>query len=101
MADRVYRNAANVRWVMGDFPGARSAYGEAIKICEKLRELIPADLPNTPLMVAMAYRDMAAFLQENGHDQEAAPYFEKARGLTDELLAGLAGFYCVACQAKA
>jgi serine/threonine-protein kinase len=91
MADRVYRNAANVRWVMGDFPGAESAYGEAIKICEKLHERIPADLLNTPLMVATAYRDMAAFLQENGHDQEAAPYFEKARGLTDELLAGRGG----------
>ena len=91
MADRVYRSAALVRWVMGDFDGARSAYAEAVKIREGLFKLMPREIPDAPLKLATAYRDMASFLQENGHDQEAVAHFEKARGLTDELLVGLDG----------
>jgi tetratricopeptide (TPR) repeat protein len=91
-AERVYRNAALVHWQTGDFRGAREAYSDAIEVLEKLPSLshIPNPIPFDRLKLAEANRDMARFLQDNGHDREAAPYFEKALSLTDELFADFA-----------
>ena len=89
-AERVYRNAGIVHWSTGDFPGAKKAYGKAIDVMEMVRDYRrPMIGPRTGSRSAQAYRVMAAFLFASGHDDEAAPYFAKARGHVERLVADL------------
>ena len=84
-ADRVYRNAAVVRWVMGDFEVAREAYSDAISLMDRLSSLPQVNEHTGRLRLAAANRDMGVFLLENGHDREAAPFFAKAQSVIDRL----------------
>ena len=89
-AERVYRNAGIVHWSTGDFPGAKKAYGKAIDVMEMVRGLPSADdRPQDRVALGATYRVMAAFLFASGHDDEAAPYFAKARGHVERLVADL------------
>jgi tetratricopeptide (TPR) repeat protein len=91
LAERVYLNAGKVRWLIGDFPGAKAAYGDEIQVCEQALKLPPDDSPTGRSSLATAYREMADFLQDNGRDREAAAYFTKARRLAERLVAEFDG----------
>jgi tetratricopeptide (TPR) repeat protein len=86
-AQEGYRNAGLVRWESGDFARAKQAYASALEILEKLPSIAPFPEPLDRLKMAVANREMANFLQNNGHDQEAESYFDKALSVTDDLFA--------------
>ncbi len=78
-ASRAFSNAAVVHSLLGDFATARNLYNDKIQVLERqLNRQYTGDL-ETRRMLADAYREMAVFLHdENGHDEESEPYFEKA-----------------------
>jgi tetratricopeptide (TPR) repeat protein len=82
-----YRNAGLVRWQSGEFARAKQAYADAIRILEKLPSIALFPEPLDRLKLAVANREMANFLQNNGHDQEAESYFDKALRVTEDLFA--------------
>jgi hypothetical protein len=74
-----------VRSRTGDFLSAREFFSAAIEGFESLASITQTRDPQHRLRLAVAIRDMASFLHDNGHDREAEPYFQKAVSLTDEL----------------
>src|SRR5262249_12654351 len=69
----------------GEFSPARKDYEDALQAVEKLPSLTATPDPADRLRLAVASYEMAIFLRENGHDEEAGPYFEKAVSLTEPL----------------
>jgi serine/threonine protein kinase len=90
MSERVYRDAALVRSLTGDFAAAKQAYEKSIEVSQKLIKMRGVDRVSGGLRLGAGYRDMARFLDDNGHDDEAAAYFAKAKTSAEEFVALLA-----------